>query len=525
MKAIVYLPLKPDVAKRNNLPLKLPVLAEDLPLVVDQDRIPLDVIVRGLEAQVSLNRDDKEYYQTYLQYFYYEKFKRLLSEKKYDEAFSVLEKAKSISEDYRYHFYRGLLLREVGREGEAEVELKISSSMNPSFSLPHYELGRLYMRKGEYEDAVKEFEKALQKDPDFVLPLVKMGDVRLSEGDLTGAIELYKKALEKEKNLPDVYNRLGVIENTLQRFEEAEKMFRRALDISPDYVDAQFNLASTLTKLGRHFEALEILMNLEKRLPEDVAVLNELGILMRELGLFEGSLERLERAYSLSKEDWIALNLARSAVFVDRDRAREILEDLKVGEMKEEAERVLEYLDLKNPGGWQGDIGEMAEELRGCDLMCALDGLEAEEEIGERIEAILDGFVPRGSEIDTVQLLDLATAYILSGEDFVEMERKAIEFSVAVYGNGVMMGVLRILLRLLQMRIAEGSVDVESFIESVVPEIQDLSWDLSLKVSRALERMPFEEPRKGSDFITSLLYFLHSGEKPDFYKPWIELLT
>ena len=29
---IVYLPLKPEMAKLNNLPVKLPILAEDLPL-------------------------------------------------------------------------------------------------------------------------------------------------------------------------------------------------------------------------------------------------------------------------------------------------------------------------------------------------------------------------------------------------------------------------------------------------------------------------------------------------------------
>lgn len=51
IKAIVYLPLDPDKAKQNNLPVKLPVLAEDLPRIVEEDRIPLDVVLRGLEAQ------------------------------------------------------------------------------------------------------------------------------------------------------------------------------------------------------------------------------------------------------------------------------------------------------------------------------------------------------------------------------------------------------------------------------------------------------------------------------------------
>jgi len=56
IKAIVYLPLKPEVAKRLNLPLKLPILAEDLVLITDQNNIPLDVILRGLEEQYSLEK-------------------------------------------------------------------------------------------------------------------------------------------------------------------------------------------------------------------------------------------------------------------------------------------------------------------------------------------------------------------------------------------------------------------------------------------------------------------------------------
>ncbi len=526
MKAIVYLPIKPEMAKIYNMPVKLPVLVEDLPLITEKDHIPLDVIIRGLEAQIETGKNE-EYYRSYLQYFYYEKFKKLLSEKRLDGAEEYLEKTRRLGEDYRYHFYRGLLLKEKGNEGEAEVELKISSSMNPNFSLPHYELGKMYMEKGELEDAENEFRKALEKDPDFVLPLVKLGDVQLSKGNLREAQELYRKALEKERNLPDVYNRLGVIENTLQNFKSAERFFRKALEIKPDYYDALFNLAFTLTKLGKIFEAFEILSELEKRFPEDPAVLNELGIVMRELGLFTDSVEKLKRAHEISKDDGTAYNLARSMIFVSREKAKNILKELLEGERAREAERLLEYIERKNeiPLEEAGKFGELAKELSECDLRCALEGVEVEGELSERIEYILDGFVPKGGSIDTVELLDLATSYILSGKDFVEMEKRSIEFASGVYGSGTMMGVLRVILRMIQMRSDFGTVEPEDLVDSVVPEIQDLDWDLALKISRSFERIPSSEPKKGSEFITSLLYYLKSpSEAPKFYTPWIKLL-
>ena len=527
MKAIVYLPIKPDVAKENNLPVKLPVLAEDVPKITEENRIPLDVIIRGLEAQVSLNRDDKEYYSTYLQYFYYEKFKKLVAEKSYDSAQEILEKAKSIGEDYRYHFYRGILLREIGNEKEAEIEFKIASSMNPKFSLSHYELGRMYMRNGEYDDAESELLKALKKDPDFPLPYVKLGDVYLSKGDVENAIKMYESALKKSKDLPDVYNRLGVIENTFQNFEKAEMMFRKALEIAPDYHDAKFNLAFTLTKLGKLFDAMEILLELEKSLPEDPMVLNELGIVMRELGLFEDSVERLERALEFSEDDGIKFNLARSLMFVDRDRAREVLSDLTTGEFSEEASRLLDYMDMKREVDLKdlGEIGLLSEEISSCEnLRCLLEDIEPPENLEDRIDSILEGYVPKGGDVDTVDLLDLEAAYILSGRDFIEMERRAIEFSTAVYGSGIMIAISRMILRAIQMRFSEGETDPDALMDSIVPEIQDLHWKFSLKISKAFESVPSENPKKGSDFAPSLLYFLKFGDPPEFYLPWMELL-
>ena len=108
---LVYLPLKPEIAKANNLPVKLPVLVEDMKYITDRDRIDLDVIIRGLEAQNRIEQND--YYESYLLYYYFEAFKRALNSGNLEEAGQFLEKTARVKKDYRYHFYLGLLLREV----------------------------------------------------------------------------------------------------------------------------------------------------------------------------------------------------------------------------------------------------------------------------------------------------------------------------------------------------------------------------------------------------------------------------
>lgn len=80
------------MAKSQNLPVKLPILVEDMPLVTEINKIPLDVILRGLEAQYSVEKS--EYWASYLVYFYYEKFKEHLNAQNYEDAREILEKAK-----------------------------------------------------------------------------------------------------------------------------------------------------------------------------------------------------------------------------------------------------------------------------------------------------------------------------------------------------------------------------------------------------------------------------------------------
>jgi len=104
--AIVYLPIKPEKAKEMNLPLKVPVLAKDLPKILDENTIPIDVLIRGLEAQFEISKD--EYYLSYLLYFYYEKVKIFMNKGDYRAAQEHLRKVGALKKDYRYDFFSAL---------------------------------------------------------------------------------------------------------------------------------------------------------------------------------------------------------------------------------------------------------------------------------------------------------------------------------------------------------------------------------------------------------------------------------
>jgi len=83
----------------------------------------------------------------------------------------------------------------------------------------------------------------------------------------------------KFEPMPEAYLRLGVVYNLRQQYEKAEEIFRKGLEISKK-PEIMYNLAYTLTKLGKHFEAYNLLLELAKQY-EAPEVINELGILQR----------------------------------------------------------------------------------------------------------------------------------------------------------------------------------------------------------------------------------------------------
>ena len=513
LKALVYLPLNPEKAKRFNLPVKLPVRAEDLTLIMEKDHIPLDVILRGLETQMEVGKDE-EYYRSYLVYFYYEKVKNLMKDQKYEEALEYIEKAGKHEKDYRYHFYKGLVYKKLGNNKLAEVELKIASGLQENFSLSYFELGRLYLGNKEYEDAEDMFKRAIESDPEFSLPYIKLGDLYIETSRFEEAMEMYKKALEIDKNLPDVYNRLGVVMNILQKFGEAEKYFKKAIEIFPKYRDALLNLSYTLTKRGKLFEAFQILNELEKDYPDDPVILNELGILMRELGLFEESVERLKKALEISEEDQnITVNLARSLMFVDKKEAIELLRDI-TGEYENYANSLIEYIQRKTVLDYlKNSVKRLVENVNDKeDFLELLEEYEGEipQEITVRIEKLQEGIIPTyDTDVDAMSLLDLLSLYILAAEDYVEMEKRTIMFCVSICGSSKMLSAAKVILRLIQDAMererTRENYDPEAFLDVVIPEIQEIDWEFALNLSKALEKPPIYDPKTATELATALV--------------------
>lgn len=93
----------------------------------------------------------------------------LYADGRYEEAFTELRRADSLSEDYGKAFEiwyaQGLALRRLGRPGEALRLLERTVEARPRFAPAHNEIGEILLEEGETDAAIQRFVTAIGIDP------------------------------------------------------------------------------------------------------------------------------------------------------------------------------------------------------------------------------------------------------------------------------------------------------------------------------------------------------------------------
>lgn len=468
------------------------------------------MIVRGLEAQCSVSKDP--YYESYLLYFYYEKVKAALNVDDLDTANDYVERAGKISKDYRYDFFKGLIYVKKREFEMAEICLRSCISRNPKFALSHYELGNILRARKEFEDAIEEYQMAYELDQQFLLPIVRIGDCYLEMGETRIACDFYQVAAQKDPNFHLAHARLGVACNMLQKYSTAEKALKRALELNNEDLESAFNLTHTLSRLGKHFEALQIFKKLIEKNPEDPALLNEYALCLRRLGFYEEAKEQLDRACNLSDEAFIQYNRALLTLFVDRKKAIELLENVPE-QFKTKAHELLDFLKL-----WKGGlkpsacVEEMVSKIEKCMVRGELNlqRLAFVFPDSERSRMIKQGLLTMQDEqIDDANWVKFLLAVaIASSEDPVQMEKNVTRAVVAFCPSGIILAVAIALIRLLMHVRVHAEFDLESYINDVVHDLQEYHWEFARKVSQIEDETFSLEEIENRDFTTASELFL-----------------
>ncbi|MFQ5793142.1 MAG: sulfatase-like hydrolase/transferase, partial [Acidobacteriota bacterium] len=110
----------------------------------------------------------------------------------------------------------------------------------------HLQLGLIHQARHELPDAEREFRMALALDELSVSAHYRLASLLRARRQDTGAVEHYRRALEINRRYVYAWNGLGMSLSRLGRHEEALKAFREAVRAHPQGPRPYFNLATQL---------------------------------------------------------------------------------------------------------------------------------------------------------------------------------------------------------------------------------------------------------------------------------------
>ena len=114
-------------------------------------------------------------------------------------------------ENSTFYYNKGMEFFKAGDMLEAENNFKLAVNVNPSYTLGHYGLGRVYiLQNGKIKDAVKHLKLSVSFDQDFSKGWFKLGLAELIAGKYIDSLHSFKKAYEKDGTLIESLYNIGV---------------------------------------------------------------------------------------------------------------------------------------------------------------------------------------------------------------------------------------------------------------------------------------------------------------------------
>lgn len=148
------------------------------------------------------------------------------------------------------------VLATAGRYQEAAAQARDLASRSPQDARPCLLLGLIELQQPDQEAALRWFAEALQRDPRCAAAHLHSGNIQRRRGEQAEAVRCYEKAVAIDEELAEAQNNLGGL---LAQDEprRASRHFQAAVKARPDFLEARFNLAATMARLGVADQAAE----------------------------------------------------------------------------------------------------------------------------------------------------------------------------------------------------------------------------------------------------------------------------
>jgi len=151
----------------------------------------------------------------------------------------------------------------------------LAVAVQPGFDA-HVAAAKKAESAGDFQTSEKEYEKALAIRPDAEL-FQRLGLVRHLQNKFSLAVPAFQKAVRLKPDLWGAYLFLGIDYYRTNQFPQALTALAKAGKLQPDQPEIRFWLGTTHIALRNYLEGQQILEELSRRQPENLAVLRILA--------------------------------------------------------------------------------------------------------------------------------------------------------------------------------------------------------------------------------------------------------
>ncbi len=153
--------------------------------------------------------------------------KRLIQTLSFLIVLQFVFQANVFAENSSVYYKKGVEFFKAGNFPEAEKSFKQAIEANPSYTLGHYGLGRIYiMQNGRAADAIKHLKIAVSLDPNFAKGWFKLGLAELVSGKYIESLHSFHTAYEKDKTFIEALYNMGVVYDLLGKEYKAFTYYR-----------------------------------------------------------------------------------------------------------------------------------------------------------------------------------------------------------------------------------------------------------------------------------------------------------
>lgn len=205
----------------------------------------------------------------------------------------------------------GRKLAQQGKFGEAIPLLRYAamSNANAPLSERYRDLGAAYLLNGQPEEAINWLNDAQDLEKDNLSIMQLRASAYGSIGKLRKACRILRTCTDHAPKNDTLWVNLGSLYEKRERYQDAEDAYTRAQDINPDNLKALTGRATLMARNGHYQDALPLLDNLAKRLPEDKAVQLNRALALYNTESLTAAAEGFTRVVKLDRGHTLALTL------------------------------------------------------------------------------------------------------------------------------------------------------------------------------------------------------------------------